>query len=240
MIRVLIVDDDPMVAKINKRYLEAVPGFVCAGIAEGVDSAIDMLNSTEIHLVLLDVYMPGKRGLELLKRMRNEQKDIDVIIISAASNIETIQSALHFGVVDYLIKPFEFGRFRDSLKKYKKKFELLHGHEKFSQEELDKLLKGNGQTPRLEDIPKGLTKTTLRKIVKTILRNKDATFSIEGLANEIGISRVSMGKYLNFLTEIKFLDVEADYETKGRPARKYRLSKQNTEAIYVYIEAADL
>ncbi|HBZ09413.1 MAG TPA: two-component system response regulator DcuR [Bacillus bacterium] len=236
MINVLIVEDDPMVAEINKKYLEAVSGFTCSGIASNVKEALKMLENNNIDLLLLDIYMPGELGVELLSQIRAKREEIDVIIITAANDIDIIQSALHLGVVDYLIKPFEFGRFSDSLIKYKKNKQLLNEQkEKLQQAEIDQLFKREGSTPGSADIPKGLTKATLEKITKRILKKNDHFFSTDELAGEVGISRVSMGKYLSFLSEIQFLEKRVEYGTKGRPANKYCLRKENMEVINQYI-----
>lgn len=236
MISVLIVEDDPMVAEINKRYLESIYGFICSGIAVNVEEALKMLERNNTDLVLLDIYMPGELGLELLSQIRTSRKDIDVIIISAASDIDTIQSALHLGVVDYLIKPFEFKRFQASLRKYEKNRQLLNERkEKLQQAEIDQLFKREGNKTGFTDIPKGLTKATLKKIIMQIFEKKNHFFSTEELAAEVGISRVSMRKYLNFLSEIHFLDVKIDYGTMGRPANKYCLRKENVEIISQYM-----
>lgn len=105
---------------------------------------------------------------------------------------------MNFGVVAYLIKPLEFERFEDSLKKYLNKYELLQEQKKLSQRELDELFKRNDENVRMEEISKGLTKTTLQKIVNTILMNKKNKFSTEELAKEVGISHISIGKNLSF------------------------------------------
>ncbi|RST58984.1 response regulator [Siminovitchia terrae] len=236
MSSVLIVEDDPMVAEINKRYLEAVSGFSCSGIAANVEEALKVLERSDADLLLLDIYMPGELGLELLSQIRASRKDIDVIIISAASDIDTIQSALHLGVVDYLIKPFEFKRFQASLRKYEKNKQLLNERkEKLQQAEIDQLFKREGNKSGFTDIPKGLTKATLKKIIIQILEKNNHFFSTEELAVEVGISRVSMRKYLIFLSEIQFLNVKVDYGTMGRPANKYCLRKENMEIISQYM-----
>ena len=70
MIRVMIVEDDPMVAEFNKRYLEQVQGFKLMATTGSVDEAIMKLEKLEIDLILLDIFMPGRLGLELLTYLR--------------------------------------------------------------------------------------------------------------------------------------------------------------------------
>lgn len=69
----------------------------------------------EIDLVLLDVYMQQDSGLDLLPTIRESGRAIDVIMITSAADAATVQTAMHYGVVDYLIKPFQFPRFEEAL-----------------------------------------------------------------------------------------------------------------------------
>ena len=60
-----------------------------------------------VDLVLLDVYLPDMTGLEVLRRLRAHGFDSDVIVISAARDVDSIRNALHGGVLHYLVKPFD-------------------------------------------------------------------------------------------------------------------------------------
>lgn len=117
MINVLIVDDDAMVAELNRLYVARVPGFRCSGSASTLSQAGEMINDPqqEIDLVLLDVYMQQDSGLDLLPTIRESGRAIDVIMITSAADAATVQTAMHYGVVDYLIKPFQFPRFEEAL-----------------------------------------------------------------------------------------------------------------------------
>ena len=101
MIRVMIVEDDPMVAEFNKSYLAKVNGFQLTAMARSVEDAIRIIENQDFDLILLDIFMPGKQGLELLIFLREKEKETDVIIISAASDMNRIQKALRYGAVDY-------------------------------------------------------------------------------------------------------------------------------------------
>ncbi len=117
MINVLIVDDDAMVAELNRLYVARVPGFRCSASASTLSQAQEMINDPqqEIDLVLLDVYMQQDSGLDLLPTIRESGRAIDVIMITSAADAATVQTAMHYGVVDYLIKPFQFPRFEEAL-----------------------------------------------------------------------------------------------------------------------------
>ncbi|TXC92929.1 response regulator [Metabacillus litoralis] len=220
MINVLIVEDDPMVAEFNKRYLSKIEGFSLVQIANTVGEAITVMQSDSIDLILLDVYMPGQNGLELLSSIREKELSIDVILITAASDVDKIQSALRLGVIDYLIKPFEFERFKQALLRYKEKFDLFHKNDTLNQQMLDnQLLKPQYSTLKEDrSLPKGLTLSTLNVIVDT--SKKLISFSTDDVAEYTNISRVSVRKYLLFLSEIGFLRETLMYGI-GRPVYHY-------------------
>ncbi|MCP8969931.1 response regulator [Ectobacillus ponti] len=221
MISVLIVEDDPMVAEINKRYLSKLEGFRLAATASSVDEAIRVLGEEEIQLILLDIFMPGKQGLELLTYLRKHELEVDVIMISAASDLERIKKALRYGVVDYLIKPFEFERFHAALAGYQEQARFADKQEAVSQQELDNYLLHRDEAAVVEDLPKGLTKDTLKQVWDAVQKLKAGPFSTDDVAQLVGISRVSVRKYLNFLKDIGILDVKVIYGTVGRPVYQH-------------------
>ena len=235
MIKVLIVEDDPMVVKFNKHYLEQVGGFQLKAVASSADAAFKLLEKEPIDLILLDIYMPGINGLELLSLLRKTDKNIDVIIVSAAKDSISIKKALQYGAVDYLIKPFEFERFNSALTSFKHREKFMNCQKNMSQEELDKLLLHNKQPSNLYAFPKGLDRNTLNLVWNKISEIGDASFSTDELASLLGISRVSIRKYLNFLEEIKVLKKEVIYGSLGRPIYKYKCLKSNTNFINNYL-----
>lgn len=228
MIRVLIVEDDPMVAQFNSKYLEQVGGFKLSALARSVDDALKVLEKQEVDLILLDIFMPGLNGLDLLERIRNMGKSVDVIVVSAACDKQSINKALQYGAVDYLIKPFEFERFNAALSAYRERVSFMQDQDIISQADLDKCILNREQISMV-GLPKGLDKNTLLKVWDNILQIKDQEFSTEELAQLVGISRVSVRKYLEFLTQKQLLKLEISYGSVGRPVYKYRcIDPQNT------------
>src|SRR5699024_3996319 len=191
MIEVLIVDDDPMVSQINAMYLSEIKGFNLAGVASSVSEATNFIENNAVDLILLDIYMPERDGLSLLSYIRKSQKDIDVIVISAASDTQTIHKALQNGAADYIIKPFQLNRFKHDLLTYSQKNRVILEQSELDQKELDQLLLDFQSNNKGAYLPKGLTKDTLRRIWNYIL-HIDKDFSTELLAENIGISRISI------------------------------------------------
>lgn len=226
MINVLIVDDDAMVTELNRMYVAQVPGFSCCGTASTLAQATAMINDTTlaIDLVLLDVYMQQDNGLDLLPVIRASGRPIDVIMISSAADAATIQTSIHYGVVDYLIKPFQFPRFEEALKTWREKKTMMGSHAYYEQADVDQLL--HGGTPEVTDskkLPKGLTPQTLRTLCQWIDAHPESEFSTDDLANAVNISRVSCRKYLIWLAQINILFTSIHYGATGRPVYRYRL-----------------
>jgi two-component system response regulator DcuR len=235
VINVLIVDDDPMVAELNRRYLEQVEGFRWQGSVSTLQAAKHMLleGDAPIDLVLLDIYMQKDNGLDLLPVIRQMPNTVDVIMISSASDMPAIKKALRYGVVDYLIKPFQFTRFQEALSAYREEHELLEQSDAMNQSELDSLIRRNNSrmTPDKTKLPKGLTKLTLQSIWEWVKQHGIQAFSTEEIALAIGISRVSCRKYLVYMAEIGALDTDIFYGSVGRPVYLYKLVPSKIEIV---------
>jgi two-component system, CitB family, response regulator MalR len=221
MIRVLIVEDDPMVAELNKRYLDKTDGFALAAMIRSADETLNFLEREEVDLILLDVYMPGTNGLGLLTHIRKSGRKLDVILVTAASDCESIEKALRYGVVDYLIKPFEFERFNSALIAYRDRVSFMKQQNILSQDQLDKKILNRDQVHLTVGLPKGLDRKTLEVIEARIRDSKGNTFTTEEMAGKVGISRVSMRKYLEFLNQSGILEVRISYGSIGRPVYQY-------------------
>jgi two-component system response regulator DcuR len=226
MINVLIVDDDPMVAELNRCYLEQVPGFQWSTTVTTLSKAQEILKNrvVPVDLVLLDIYMQQENGLDLLPVLRELSEEIGVIIISSANDTQTIKRALGYGIVDYLIKPFQFGRFQQALLDYRQEVELLKQQQFCVQSDVDNLLHRSATVVGEPELPKGVTEITLRRICDWILNQcGNEPFSTEQLAVAVGISRVSCRKYLIYMTESGILLTTNLYGSAGRPVYLYRV-----------------
>jgi len=223
-IRVLIVEDDPMVAEIYRRFLCHMEGFCVIGQAQDGRTALEMLGRLKADLVILDIFMPELDGIETLKKLRARGDGVDVIVISAAQETETVNEVIRSGSFDYIVKPFEFERFRSTLESYKEFYgRLLTRQKKFTQEEVDDLYRLKRKNP-VSCLPKGLNELTLSK-VEDLLRKKDRPLSAEETANSIGVSRVTARRYLEYLAARGDAMVERSYGDVGRPVNTYRLTR---------------
>jgi two-component system response regulator DcuR len=238
MINVLVVDDDSMVAELNRSYIGQVPGFSCCGIAATLQQAKDRLahHYPAVDLILLDIYMQQENGLDLLPELRSAQHPVDVIIISSAADAVTIKSSLNYGVVDYLIKPFQFSRFEEALTGWRQKKRLLDNQPFYQQSDVDRLIHGNSPQAEQKKLPKGLTTQTLRTLCQWIDAHPGEEFSTDELANEVNISRVSCRKYLIWLAQVNILFTSIHYGVTGRPVYRYRLQPEYHALLQQYCQ----
>ncbi|MEU3416918.1 response regulator, partial [Streptomyces sp. NPDC006658] len=92
MIEVLVVDDDTRVARVNAAYVEKVPGFHVAGEAHSAAEALRRVESLpRLDLVLMDHYLPDGTGLAVVREMRRRGHQTDVIMVTAARDVSTVQ-----------------------------------------------------------------------------------------------------------------------------------------------------
>lgn len=220
-IRVLIIDDDPMVVKVNRGYVEAVQGFQVVGTARSGTEALAAVDSWKPDLVLLDVYMPDKDGLAFLRELRSRGTPCDVILVSAAQDTETIQESLRHGAYDYVIKPFSFERLAAALESYRSMKGRLSAGAELSQEELDRLRRAP-IFPSGEETPKGLNDWTLKQVLNLLGKSAEAPTSGD-VASRLGISRVTARRYLDHLAKLGKVRVERQYGAPGRPINRYVL-----------------
>ncbi len=101
---ILIVDDDPSVRRTLSRKLSE-EGYRCYEAGTGSE-ALDSLASTSFDVVILDVMMPGKSGVELLPEIKTMCTDVAVIMVTAVNDIDTVVRCVRAGAYDYLTKPF--------------------------------------------------------------------------------------------------------------------------------------
>jgi len=219
---VVVVDDDFMVARIHTRYLATVSGFtVVATVHTGAD-ALAALAEFRPDLMLLDVYLPDMTGTEVLRRARQDFPDVDVIVVTAARELETVREAMQGGAVSYLIKPFEYQALGERLEHYRRTRSTLDAAQRADQRQIDELfgLPADAPTTEQAQLPKGLSRETALA-VRAILSTDEAISATE-CAERIGLSRVSARRYLEHLERTEVAQVSLKYGV-GRPERLYRL-----------------
>lgn len=226
IINVFIVEDDPMVKEINKRFLEKMGDFNVIDDASSIKEAKIKLRKCKADLLLLDVFLPDGKGIELLKWIRLEEINLDTILITADKCKESVDDAFKYGAVDYLIKPFKFERFKESVINYKNRFLELNNIEAINQEHIDQyILNINVEEQEEKELCKGLNIKTYNKIIEFMKLKRNEKLTAEEIANGSGLARVTARRYLEKMVEESKVEIYQEYGKIGRPTNYYKVKK---------------
>ena len=219
MYTAVIIEDDPIITRLNARYIDLDPRFTVVKTFSSANPALVYLQNHAVDLIVLDVFMPQMNGSELLRILRVKGVNADVIMVTSANDAETVQTMMRLGVIDYLVKPFAYERFQLALEHFYQRREAIQNGT-ISQGLLDRALFSNahGNLSAVSSVPpKGLQAQTLERI-KHYLRSKpEETHTSDDIASHVGLSVVTVRRYMNYLSEQNIVESEMDYSTGGRP-----------------------
>jgi len=224
MIRTLIVEDDSKIAEIQHVFTEKVEGFTVVGIANSIGEADEIVSVLEPDLILLDIFFPDGSGLDFLWKIRGRQEKSDVVLITAAKEVRFFEDAMRGGAFDYILKPLVFSRFSATLEKYREHRQKLKCIKTISQKDVDRLLHQSGTAAVSRDgLPKGIDPITLEKVTVFLENNPEQWVSAEAAGRELGFSRTTSRRYLEYLVASGVIIADLVYGTQGRPERVYRV-----------------
>jgi response regulator of citrate/malate metabolism len=229
VIRVLVVDDEPLIAEAHRAYTQKVSGFEVAGVALTAREAMSLLRADPVDLVLLDLNLPDKHGLEIARALRAAGSRTDVLAVTSNRDIATIRSAVALGVTHYLLKPFTFAAFRDKLDRYAQYRRQLAGSvEVAAQHEVDRVFATLRGAPS-DTLPKGLDPTTFDLILTALRAAEPAGLSAAEVGARTGTSRVTARRYLEHLADSGRVFRSPRYGGPGRPEVEYRPASGGTQ-----------
>ena len=223
MKKILIVEDNPMSAIINKDYLERLGNIKAIGPVTTLEETLEIIEKMDISLILMDVYLPNTTGIEILHHLREKKYFIDTIMITAANNSGEIQEAFAYGIIDYLVKPFSFERFKEAVMKHEVRCEMLSQKRYLEQADIDVTYKK--QDISYKGLPKGLEQRTLTKVIDALDSIEQENCSLKEIADYIGVSNVTIKKYMDYLEETHLVEVSINRGEIGRPKFRYSLKK---------------
>ncbi|GAA2322456.1 DUF7342 family protein [Streptomyces violaceusniger] len=223
-LEVLVVDDDVRVARVNAAYVGKVAGFRVAGQAHTAAEALAFLEGTQsshVDLVLLDHYLPDETGLSLVRRLRQLGHHTDIIMVTAARDIATVQAAMRHGALQYLVKPFTFAGLRAKLEGYAALRRALEGDGEAGQDQVDRIFGAlGGASAGPAELPKGHSALTA-DLVREVLRGAEGPLSAQEVAERASLSRQTAQRYLKLLERTGRVRLSLKYGETGRPEHRY-------------------
>jgi response regulator of citrate/malate metabolism len=216
---VLVVEDEPVALEAHAAYVGRVVGFTVAGTAATSQQALRVLDTTPVDVVLLDMNLPDRHGLDVIRAMRAAGHRADVIAVTSARELEVVRSAVSLGVVQYILKPFVFATLRDRLEAYRDyRAQVRSGEQVASQDEVDQVVAG--VRPTRAALPKGMSEELLGRVTRE-LQGAGALSATE-LAERLGVSRVTARRYAEHLSDARLVTRSQRYAGAGRPEIEYR------------------
>jgi len=226
VIRTLIVDDDFRVAAIHSAYVARIEGFEVIARAHTAAEAVGAVDTLRPDLMLLDLYLPDEHGLKLVGRLRDGHPPVDVIVITAAKDADSVRAAMQGGALHYLLKPFSFPVLRDKLLSYAQMRARLGALREADQRNVDRVF-GALRAPDQLSAAKGRSVHTLEAVEQLLSEAAGpagdwAGFSAAEVAERTGMSRATAQRYLSHLHELGRVDIKLRYGSGGRPEHGYR------------------
>lgn len=226
-ITVVIVEDDENAVNIYKQFTNQLDQFTVIATASTGKQALNILHAAQPDLILLDIFLPDMNGIDLLREIRREYRGIDVILITAANDTETVSEAIRGGAFGYLIKPIIIDKLLATLNQYDMTRRQLHNSNLVNQDKVDTLFRTISHSNTANDVqiislPKGIDKHTL-KMVRSKIQNVNGSLNADELGQLVGISYSTMRRYLEYLVSCNEMEVEVLYGSVGRPERKYKI-----------------
>ena len=224
------VEDDDSIRDIEIYTLKST-GFEARGFVDGDSFWKELISTDRLpELVLMDIMLPGEDGIALLKKMRELSKTEDIPVIMATAKgmeFDKVQS-LDIGADDYLVKPFEYTRFKAALDRFAEMKKYLEdSHANLDQHAIDRLVSGSEPTTEAKPtLAKGLNETTLNMVREYLMANPDGFFTSEQIAEQIHLSRITIRRYMNYMVDTGEIISTIDYKTGGRPSIKYGFGKK--------------
>jgi two-component system CitB family response regulator len=219
---IVIAEDDPKIAEIQSRFIDKIEGFEVVGIGNTIAESEEIIDVFQPDLVLLDVYFPDGNGVDLMWKIRRLYKNVDIIFITAAKEVATLQDAIRGGAFDFVLKPMTFSRFQSTLRKFYEHRTKLKKITNLDQLYVDQIIHPT-QDPGQTDarFPKSINPLTLERIEDEVKKLDNDGVNAEVMGLQVGISRTTARRYLEFLVSRGTVKPTLVYGSVGRPERLY-------------------
>jgi DNA-binding NtrC family response regulator len=123
IIKVLILDDEKSIREGLEFFIKTISGLIPV-VASMPSEAYKIVKNEHIDIAIIDVKLPQESGIEVLKKIKKINSDIEIIIISGHGDVETVVEALRYGAFDYFTKPFDLVSIKNAIEKTKRYIEI--------------------------------------------------------------------------------------------------------------------
>lgn len=123
IIKVLILDDEKSIREGLEFFIKTISGLIPV-VASMPSEAYKIVKNEHIDIAIIDVKLPQESGIEVLKKIKKINSDIEIIIISGHGDLETVVEALRYGAFDYFTKPFDLVSIKNAIEKTKRYIEI--------------------------------------------------------------------------------------------------------------------
>ncbi|MEV7084353.1 response regulator [Streptomyces sp. NPDC093085] len=219
MIDVLVVDDDVRVARVHTAYVAKVAGFRVVAQAHSAAGALAGVSERSVDLILLDQCLPDGTGLAVVQELRRLGHQTDVIMVTAARDVATVQAAMRHGALQYLVKPFTFAGMRTKLEAYARLRRTVERGGEAEQAEVDRMF-GALSAAAAPALPKGHSAATA-EVIRQVLMKAREPLSAQEIAVQAGMSRQTAQRYLKLLERSGRARLTLRYGETGRPEHRY-------------------
>jgi two-component system, NtrC family, response regulator AtoC len=168
--KILIIDDDRLLQNSLRNVLSSKYETIIAGSGE---AGLEILESNNVDLILLDIRLPGIDGVETLRRVKELNRHIEVVMMTAYEDVKTVVHSMKVGAADYLVKPLDKDELEIIIEKAVETIKL-----KREVEELRKQCMKDFDIDNIIAKSKGIKEAM--KLVKTIAKSHDTTVLLEG------------------------------------------------------------
>ncbi|MEJ5943926.1 response regulator [Pseudokineococcus basanitobsidens] len=222
---VLVVEDEPVAAAAHRHHVDATPGFRALEPVATAADALARLRGPEgavVDLVLLDMHLPDRPGLDVVRALRAAGRWTDVLAVTSARELSVVRAATSLGVVGYLLKPFAAAALRERLRRYALSRGRADddGGAALTQADVDRALAGH-LVGGGDERPSGLAEETLAAVAGVLAGGPASAGEV---AARLGVGRVTARRYLEHLVEAGSAERRPRYGGAGRPELEYRRS----------------
>lgn len=168
-------------------------------LASCFDEAVEILQNEQIDLVLVDYYMPGMNGVQVIRKIRRKMPKIPIIVLTVAEQENIFRRAMQAGASDYALKPIKVIDLIARIKAH---------------------LNYTAQVFTLREHEKGISAVILEQVEK-VLQKQEKFLELEELEKQIGIKKKTLHRYLLYLVRMGKVQEQYSYGELGRPKILY-------------------